>query len=66
MKQIPRQQIKNLFGCTDEQLQRQYKANAATLAAMRDKANRTGRKVGNYTAGQLAAHAERYDKLANQ
>ena len=61
---MTKQSICSLFNCTPEQLQRQYKANANTLAAMRDKAIKTGKKQGNMSADQLAVHATRYSELA--
>lgn len=56
--------ICTLFGCTEQQLQNQYKHNADTLTAMRDKASKTGKKVGNYTAEQLTERAAKYSELS--
>lgn len=61
---MDKKQICAFFGCTQEQLQTQYKANAEILATMRNKAIRTGKKVGNYTADQLTVRAAKYKELA--
>jgi hypothetical protein len=45
--------VAKLFGCTEEQAQRQYEKNAKQLGEMAAKAERTGRKVNGYTAGDL-------------
>lgn len=58
------QQICERFGCTSEQLKRQYKANLNALQQMRDKAQRTGKKVNGYTLKQLTEHCERYKLLS--
>lgn len=56
-------EICGFFGCTMAQLNDQYKANAEILANMRDKAIKTGKKVGNATAKQLSEYTEKYKKL---
>lgn len=57
-------EICSFFGCSMSQLNEQYKANAATLANMRDKAIKTGKKVGNATEKELSEYTEKYKKLS--
>lgn len=67
MSELPvlsKEQICQMFGCTMEQLNAQYAANARTLEGMHKKAKRTGKKVNDYTEQQLKAHTERYNRMA--
>lgn len=52
------------LSCSISQLKTQYARNAAQLRAMQAKAESTGKKVGNYTAQQLADRAYRFEQLA--
>lgn len=45
--------IARMFGCTVAQVKALHARNAAQLAEMADKAERTGKKVNHYTAAQL-------------
>lgn len=49
-----------LFGCTADQIRRQYAANAAQLLSMAEQAKRSGKKVNHYTEAELRAKAEEY------
>lgn len=49
------------FGCTVAQADRLMRANLASLREMHAKAVRTGRKVGNSTAEELAVHIQRIE-----
>lgn len=61
---LDKEQICRLFGCTMQQLNEQYSANAAVLWQMHDKSIKIGKKVNGYTADQLAEMADKHDKLA--
>jgi hypothetical protein len=52
------------FGTTIERVRAQYLANAAQMRAMAEKAERTGRKVNGYTAEQLNARADEFERIA--
>jgi len=52
------------FNCTEEQLKEQYRANAAGLVKMRDKAKRTGKKVNGYTLAKLEELVNKYQQLS--
>jgi len=47
-----------------DQLNAQYKENAAGLKRMRDKAVMTGKKVNGYTEVQLNELVNKYEKLS--
>lgn len=49
------------FGCTVAQAERLIRSNLAGLREMHAKAIRTGRKVGNQTADELAIHVQRIE-----
>lgn len=51
------QQIAAIFGCTEDQVRKQFARNARQLSQMAAKAEATGRKVGNSTAQELRAFA---------
>lgn len=53
-----------MFGCTMEQLNAQYAANALQLADMRDRALSTGKKVNNLTAQHLSELASNFKALS--
>jgi hypothetical protein len=57
-------QIAKFFKCTPEALAAQYAYSAADLAKMKEKAEKTGKKVNGYTAEQLAAMSSKMEKLA--
>lgn len=57
------QEIAKLFGCTPEQVRSGYARNAAQLAQMAIRAQRTGTYRG-FTAARLAEAADRYAALA--
>lgn len=61
---MKKNEICKLFGCSMDQLNEQYKANAEILASMRDKAIKSGKKVGNATAKELSAYTKKYQSLA--
>jgi hypothetical protein len=54
------------FGCTADQARALYRKNAEGLRQMQAKAARTGRKVGGYTAAELAQRADAMQALADQ
>jgi hypothetical protein len=49
---------------TPEQMRAQYAKNANGLRFLLAKAERTGKKVNGYTADQLRAHIEKFERLA--
>jgi rubrerythrin len=49
---------------TPEQMRAQYTKNLRTFEGMLEKAERTGKKVGGYTADRLRAHVEQFAYLA--
>ena len=51
---------------TQDQLEAQYARNAQGLRAMESRAIATGRKVGGYTATQLAERAARFETLSHR
>ena len=53
-----------MYGITVERLKAQYLANAKGLERMYEKALKTGKKVGGYTADQLKNKVAEYYKLA--
>ena len=53
--QMTEEQIASWFGCTVDRIRLQHRKCAAAMRQMHAKAVATGRKVGGYTAGQLAA-----------
>lgn len=53
-----------MFNITLEQLNEQYRKNSEVLAGMRDKAIKTGKKVGHYTADQLTEMTDKYQELS--
>lgn len=63
---IPKEQICKLFGCTMEQLNAQYAANAKVLENMHKKAKKTGKKVNDYSETELKGHAARYKQMSKQ
>ena len=60
-----KQQIAARYGCSVERINEQYRANAAQMARMAEKATATGKKVNGYTAEQLHFQSERFFYLAN-
>jgi phage shock protein A len=60
------QQIAQSFGCTLEQLEKQYRKGAAQLRQMQARAEQTGRKVGKYTAAELAVRAAQQEARADE
>jgi transposase-like protein len=60
------QQIAKSFGCTLQQLEKQYRTGAAQLRQLQARAEQTGRKVGKYTAAELAIRAELQEARANE
>lgn len=56
--------ICQMFNITLEQLNEQYRKNSEVLAGMRDKAIKTGKKVGHYTADQLTEMTDKYQELS--
>jgi hypothetical protein len=62
---IPKEQICKLFGCTMDQLNAQYAANATVLDKMHNKAKKTSKKVNGYTEAQLKHHVDKYKRMAN-
>jgi hypothetical protein len=48
---------------TEEQIKKQVKANAEGLRKMEARAIEKGKKVGGFTADQLAEMASRYEKM---
>lgn len=61
---MTKEETRNFFGCSMEQLNNQYAANAAILGKMKDKANKTGKKVNGFTATQLSAYEKKYINLS--
>lgn len=61
---MERDQVLKLFGCTEEQLKKQYEANAKQLTWMRDKAKSTGKKYCGFTYEQLAERTIAFEQLA--
>jgi hypothetical protein len=57
-------EICKMFNCSMNQLNTQYARNAKTLATMRDKAKKTGKKVNGYTYKELAEKTATYEKLS--
>lgn len=45
------------FNCTPEQVRAQYRRNAVQLAAMAERARKTGKRVNGYTADELDERA---------
>lgn len=62
---MTKDQICKLFGCSIEQINNQFKANAEGLKRMEHKAISTGKKVNNFTAEQLTQYRKKYELLAN-
>lgn len=60
---LSKEQLCKMFGCTLEQLNAQYAANAGVLDKMHKKAKKTGKKVNDYTEQQLKADTERYKHM---
>lgn len=58
-------QIASFFGCSLEQLNKQYADNAKVLSNMRDKAAKTNKKVNGYTLSQLTDMTEKYKKMSS-
>lgn len=56
-------EVCTMFGCTIEQLNQQYAANARTFRTMHAKAVATGKKVNRYTAEELDAMASKYESI---
>lgn len=51
-------QIAKIFGCTEQQVRKQFASNAKQLSSMASKAQRTSRKVNGFTAEQLCRMAD--------
>ena len=60
---MAKQEMCKFYGCSMEQLNNQFKANAAGLQRMASKAKLTGKKVNGYTESQLVAYTEKYNKF---
>ena len=52
-------QIAEIFGCTADQVRRQFASNAAGLRGMAAKAESKGKKINGYTASKLGEMAQR-------
>ena len=61
---LTKPQTCKLFNCTIEQLNNQYKANAASFEKLYHKSLSSGKKINGYTSGQLYDMMIRYRKLA--
>lgn len=55
-----------MFGCPVENVRAQYRKNAAQLEAMASEAEKSGKKVNGYTAGDLRRLAKSALEKANQ
>ncbi len=66
IRNLTPQQKCNLLGCTMDQLNSQYAANAQQLEKMYEKAVATGKKVNGYTAAQLDKMTGDYYKMATE
>jgi hypothetical protein len=53
-----------LFGCSADQIKKQYRSNLIGLEQMRDKAIRTGKKVNGFTLAQLEDMVSKFKVLA--
>lgn len=58
------EQTAAMYGITVERLKEQYKANAEGMQRMYNKAVKTSKKVGGFTAEQLKAKIEEFKNLA--
>ena len=61
---LTKEQTCKLYGCTIDQLNKQYLANAQRFVRMYNKAFDIDRKVNGYTAIQLKEMADKYYQLA--
>lgn len=59
-----KEEICKMFGCSMENLNKQYASNAETFRKMKLKAIATGKKVGGYTAERLQEAEDRYNQLS--
>jgi hypothetical protein len=61
---LTKDQTCKLFGCTTEQLNKQYAQNAIGLQRMLNKAIETKKKVNGYSENQLKNMVDEYNKLS--
>lgn len=61
---LTKSQTCKLFNCTKDQLNDQYKANAASFEKLYQKSLSSGKKVNGYTSEQLYDTMILYRKLA--
>lgn len=57
-------ELAKMFNTSEENIKKQYAANAAGLKRMYDKAINTGKKVNGFTAEELKEHFLLYEKLS--
>lgn len=62
--EMTKEQMCKFYGCSIDQLKKQYAANAEGLNRMYEKAKATGKKVNGYTESQLLELVNKYRELA--